>query len=102
MNNKFRGVARLAFIIMSLGIGMFFLTSTWAQKSAGSAQMLNGQGTLNDWANEKPGNHYLIKASDLPKPYATDTATNRSTIVPRPADAWPQVPEGFKIDQAAT
>ena len=34
------------------------------------------------------------------KPYATDSAPNQSKVVPRPADAWPKVPEGFKIDQA--
>jgi glucose/arabinose dehydrogenase len=85
-----------------MGIGMVFHTATWAQKSAGSAQMLRGEGSSNDWGNERPGNRYLIKASDLPKPNATESADNHSKVVPRPADAWPQVPEGFKIDQAAT
>ena len=64
--------------------------------------MMKGEGPLNDWTNERPGNRYLIKASDLPKPYATDSAPNQSKVVPRPADAWPKVPEGFKIDQALT
>jgi len=102
MKNKFLGAARPALIVTSLAVGMFFITSAWAQKSSGSKQTLRGEGSFNDWDNEKPGNHYLIKASDLPKPYATDTATNRSTVVARPSDAWPKVPEGFKIDQAAT
>src|SRR5258708_27462401 len=64
--------------------------------------MLRGEGSFNDWGNERPGNRYLIKASDLPRPNATESAANQSKVVPRPADAWPQVPEGFKIDQAAT
>ena len=64
--------------------------------------MLKGEGSFNDWSNERPGNRYLIKASDLPKPYATDSAPNQSKVVPRPADAWPKVPDGFKIDQALT
>jgi glucose/arabinose dehydrogenase len=102
MKGRFLGAVRPALIITLLGIGMVFLTSTWAQKSPDSAQMLRGEGSFNDWSNEKPGNRYLIKASDLPKPNATDSATNQSKVVPRPADAWPQVPEGFKIDQAAT
>ena len=38
----------------------------------------------------------------MPKPYATDSAPNQSKVVPRPADAWPKVPDGFKIDQALT
>jgi len=102
MKNKYPAAARVASIFTSLGIAMFFLPSTRAQKAPASAQTLRGEGSFNDWNNEKPGNHYLIKASDLPKPYATDTATNQSSVVPRPSNAWPQVPEGFKIDQAAT
>ena len=102
MKGRFLGAVRPALIITLLGIGMVFLTSTWAQKSPDSAQMLRGEGSFNDWSNEKPGNRYLIKASDLPKPNATDSATNQSKVVPRPVNAWPQVPEGFKIDQAAT
>ena len=102
MKNKFLDAVPPALIITALGIGMISLTSAWAQKSSGSGQTLRGEGSFNDWDNEKPGNHYLIKASDLPKPNATDSATNRSTVVPRPSDAWPKVPEGFKIDQAAT
>jgi glucose/arabinose dehydrogenase len=106
MKSKFLGGVRLALLIAPLGIGMVFLTATWAQNPGGSAQrsvkVLRGEGSFNDWGNERPGNRYLIKASDLPKPNATESATNRSTIVPRPADAWPQVPEGFKIDLAAT
>jgi len=102
MNHKFMGVVRLALLITSLGIGMVFLTATKAQKSTGSAQLLRGEGSFNDWSKERPGNRYLIKASDLPVPNATESAANQSKVVPRPADAWPKVPEGFKIDQAAT
>src|ERR1700680_4594487 len=102
MKIKFLGTVRLALFIIPLGICMVFLTVTWAQKSAGSAQLLRGEGSFNDWGNERPGNRYLIKSSDLPKPYATDSSANQSKVVPRPADSWPQVPEGFKIDMLAT
>jgi glucose/arabinose dehydrogenase len=89
------GLALLAACLLSF-------TSTRAQSSSGGAQILKGEGSFNDWSNERPGNRYLIKASDLPKPYATDSAPNQSKIVARPADAWPKVPDGFKIDQALT
>ena len=102
MKNKFLDAVPPALIITALGIGMISLTSAWAQKSSGSGQTLRGEGSFNDWDNEKPGNRYLIKAAELPKPYATESATNQSKVVPRPADAWPQVPEGFKIDLAAS
>jgi hypothetical protein len=62
----------------SLGItllaALIFMASARAQNSGGAPQMLKGEGSFNDWSNERPGNHYLIKASDLPKPYATESA----------------------------
>src|SRR5258707_5125673 len=102
MQFRFSRAVWSALLIAALAAGMFFLTATWAQKSGNPAQLQRGEGSFNDWANEKPGNRYLIKTTDLPKPYATESDANQSKIVPRPADAWPKVPEGFKIDQAAT
>src|SRR5271165_6604258 len=91
-----------AMLIAPLGAGLFLLTTVHAQNSGKSGQLLRGEGSFNDWVHEAPGNNYLIKSSDLPKPYATESSANQSKIVPRPSDAWPKVPEGFKIDQAAT
>jgi glucose/arabinose dehydrogenase len=36
--------------------------------------------------------------ADLPAPYATKGVANQPTLVPKPADAWPQAPEGFKVE----
>src|ERR1017187_7077475 len=102
MQRKFLPKIPAALSITLLAAGLIFMASARAQNSGGAPQMLKGQGSFNDWSNERPGNHYLIKASDLPKPYATDSAPNQSKVVPRPADAWPKVPDGFKIDQALT
>ena len=88
--------------IVSLAAGLIFAGGASAQTAGGAPQMLKGEGSFNDWNNERPGNRYVIKASDIPKPYATDSAPNQSKVVPRPADAWPKVPAGFKIDQALT
>jgi glucose/arabinose dehydrogenase len=87
--------------IAPLAVGLFFLSGARAQ-NPGGAQSARGQGPSGDWANERPGNRYLIRAADLPKPYDTDSAPNQSKLVPRPENAWPQVPNGFKIDQALT
>jgi glucose/arabinose dehydrogenase len=99
--NSFRR-AKAASWLALLAVGLLSITCAMAQTSNGAPQMLKGEGSFNDWSNERPGNHYLIKASDLPKPYATDSAPNQSKVVPRPANAWPKVPGGFKIDQALT
>lgn len=88
--------------ITPMAAGLIFMSGARAQTSSSTAQVFKGEGSFNDWNNERPGNRYLIKASDLPKPYATDSAPNQSKVVPRPANAWPQVPNGFKVDQALT
>ena len=99
-------LAAAATVIAPLGVGLIFLSTTWAQNSPSSmesaAGVLHGEGSFSDWGNEQPGNRYMIKAADLPEPYATDSASNQSKVVPRPEDAWPKVPEGFKIELAMT
>ncbi|OLB62485.1 MAG: sorbosone dehydrogenase, partial [Acidobacteria bacterium 13_2_20CM_2_66_4] len=40
--------------------------------------------------------------ADLPQPFATESARNNARIVPRPADAWPQAPAGFKVELYAS
>jgi len=92
----------VAIWIAPIAVGLLFIGPAQAQNSTSAPQVLHGEGSFNDWNNERPGNRYTIKASDLPKPYATDSAPNQSRVVPRPADAWPKVPGGFKIDQALT
>jgi glucose/arabinose dehydrogenase len=102
MPQKFLRKIPAAIWITPLAAGLFFMTAARAQNSSGAPQTLRGEGSFNDWSNERPGNRYLVKPSDMPKPYATDSAPNQSKVVPRPADAWPNVPDGFKIDQAIT
>jgi glucose/arabinose dehydrogenase len=102
MRKKLQRNLTAALCAAAIATGLFFMAEARAQNSSSSPQNAHGQGSLNDWSNEQPGNRYLIRASDLPKPYATDSAPNQSKVVPRPANAWPKVPGGFKIDQALT
>jgi glucose/arabinose dehydrogenase len=55
-----------------------------------------------DYRFEKPGTFRKITLSDLPAPFATKSAGNGPEVVPRPENAWPQVPSGFKVDLYAT
>ena len=54
-----------------------------------------------DYRYEKPGAVRKITLADLPKPFATASAGNGPNIVPRPQEAWPQVPAGIKVEQYA-
>jgi glucose/arabinose dehydrogenase len=102
MQRKFLRKIPAALWITLFAVVLLFMTSMRAQNAPSATQVQHGQGSFNDWPNERPGNRYLVKASDLPKPYATESAPNQSKVVPRPANAWPKVPDGFKIDQALT
>ena len=55
-----------------------------------------------DYRFEKPGTIRHIKVTDLPAPYATESATAGPKVVARPANAWPIAPKGFKVELFAT
>jgi glucose/arabinose dehydrogenase len=55
-----------------------------------------------DFRLEQPGKTHKVTLNDLPEPYATKSASNGPDIVPRPENAWPKAPDGFKVEQFAT
>ena len=55
-----------------------------------------------DYRYEKPGGIRKITLKDLPAPFASTSSGNGPKLVPRPENAWPQVPEGFKVELYAT
>jgi len=61
--------------------------------------VLKGTAAFGDWHADRPGVMRLITAADLPKPYASPSATNMPGMVAQPAGAWPQVLPGFKIER---
>jgi glucose/arabinose dehydrogenase len=58
--------------------------------------------TFADFRNEAPGIVHKITVGDLPLPYATSSIDNGPGMVPRPNDAWPQAPPGFKVELYAS
>src|SRR6185369_5209862 len=72
-----------------------------AQQGAGRS-VLTGQAAFIDYRSMKAGTFRKITVADLPQPFATESARNNARLVPRPADAWPQAPAGFKVDLFAS
>jgi glucose/arabinose dehydrogenase len=66
-----------------------------------SQQTLTGQNAFTDYSKEAPGVRRKLTVADLPKPFATPSVDAGRTIVPKPADAWPKVPKGFKVERYA-
>jgi glucose/arabinose dehydrogenase len=51
-----------------------------------------------DFRHEAPGVARHIGVAELPPPYATPSAGNGPSVVPRPAEAWPKAPPGFRVN----
>ena len=61
-----------------------------------------GPAAYGDWRSDAPGARRLIRPADLPSPYATPSAANPSSRVPRPPGALPKAPPGFSVELAAS
>lgn len=89
--------------ILRLLIAPALLTGFTAAANAQCAQPpLTGQAAFTNFAKQHPGECHKITVADLPAPYATPGVDAGSEIIPRPANAWPQAPPGFKITQYTT
>src|ERR1700742_4422405 len=66
--------------------------------AAAQSNVREGKDAFGGWQQHAPGTVRLIRPQDMPAPGATASAANVSRIVPRPAEAAPQVPAGFKIE----
>jgi len=64
----------------------------------GTGAVLTGAAAFGDWRSDAPGVRRLIRVEDLPGPFATSSARNSPRVVPRPADALPRAPEGWRVD----
>jgi hypothetical protein len=86
-----------------LAIAAIVVTGSSAGPDRGPAaqggRVMTGQGALGDWTTDAPGVRRRITVADLPPPYATESADNRPSEVKRPANAWPKVPAGFRVEE---
>jgi glucose/arabinose dehydrogenase len=59
--------------------------------------VLTGQSAFTDAAHESPGTRRHLTTADLPGPAPEQSVDNGPKVVPRPNDAWPKAPAGFKV-----
>jgi len=89
-------------IVWSISLG----AATWMLHAAGekfdAKNLFTGQAAFIDGRSLKPGTFRKVTVDALPPPFATSSSANPPRLVPRPADAWPQAPAGFKVDLYAT
>lgn len=81
---------------------LFTLIPAHATDQAGKPAVLTGQTAFTDAAHESPGTRRHITVADLPAPAPEQSVDNGPSVVPRPANAWPKAPAGFKVELYAT
>ena len=75
-------------------IAAYCLSLLAAERAFG--QVLQGEAAYGSWHDDKPGVRRLIKPQDLPA--IAKPTYGAAEVVPMPADARPQVPEGFSAE----
>lgn len=93
---------RLTTIASTLVAFLLYAYLSEAADKVDRSQVLRGQAAFTDYQSEHPGVFHKITPQDLPKPWATKSASNYPSLVPRPANAWPQAPAGFKVELYAS
>lgn len=78
---------------LSCAVLLYPFSTARAQKGP----LLTGQSAFTDWTQESPGVRHKITLSDLPEPNPAQSVNNQPHVIPRPADAWPIAPAGFKV-----
>jgi glucose/arabinose dehydrogenase len=71
-------------------------------KSTPKHPVLTGHAAFTDAAHEAPGIRRHLTVADLPAPAPNESVDNGPTLVPRPSNAWPIAPSGFKVELYAT
>jgi glucose/arabinose dehydrogenase len=78
--------------------GSFIAAAAWLLHAAklDNTNVLVGKEAWADSKSLRPGLARKITVTDLPEPMSP--SPSRGTPIPRPANAWPQAPAGFKVD----
>lgn len=79
-----------AVVLLALSV-LFSPAAMPAQK------VITGQAAFAGWAQQKPGVRRKITVADLPAPAPEQAVNNTPYVIPRPANAWPIAPPGFKV-----
>ncbi len=65
--------------------------------AAHAQTVLTGQAAFTDYNQQNPGVRHKITVADLPAPNPEEAVNNGPHIVPKPDNAWPIAPPGFKV-----
>jgi|ERR1035441_5640779 hypothetical protein len=75
----------------------FLIATTFLPAAVPAQQTVTGQAAFADWSQQQPGIRRKITLADLPQPKPEEAVDNTPKLIPRPSDAWPVAPAGFKV-----
>lgn len=84
------------------GVALLLLCAVSGLGDVRPDKVLTGQAAFVSSNTVKPGLFRKVTVDSLPKPFATESATTKSRIVPRPEGTVPQAPAGFQVNLFAT
>ena len=61
-------------------------------------QPITGKAAFADYSKQQPGTLRKITVADLPEPNPSESVDKYPVLIPRPHDAWPIAPAGFKVE----
>jgi glucose/arabinose dehydrogenase len=94
--------SRAAVLLIGIPLLIYVSGRAWVSPPIDTPEGEAKTGPFTSYRGEAPGNIHKITVGDLPQPYATASSENRADVVPRPARAWPQAPQGFKVELYAS
>ncbi len=89
--------ATLRLAILCLTPAALLASSCHSQSPDTASASTGDPTTYADWNQQHPGAHRRITPADLPAPAPGEAVDNTPHLIPRPADAWPQAPAGYKV-----
>ncbi|HVJ09025.1 MAG TPA: sorbosone dehydrogenase family protein [Acidisarcina sp.] len=95
---------RWALALASLALLSSTDPAGWAgpRPADGASPAAKHKSPFADYSQQAPGVRRKITLADLPEPNPAESIDNGPNMVPRPADAWPKAPAGFKVSLYAT
>ena len=93
-----RTQALICTILCLLTIGVVAAKKSSLDQNQSATPVLRGQAAFTDAAHESPGTRRHVTVEDLPAPATDQSVDNGPSVVPRPANAWPIAPKGFKVE----
>ena len=93
---------RFALIVFAASMSLGSTASVAQTAGDPAGRTLTGQAAFGDWHGDAPGVRRRLTPSDMPKPFASQSASNTPSVVDQPIDATLKVPPGYSVRQFAS